>query len=80
MTTQVDVNKADLPELLIKVQQGETVALTRRGRPVAKLIPVKKRNKRISKVIEQMEEFQKNGPTLGPDLTLEQLIKEGRRR
>ena len=38
--------KTRLAELLDKVEAGETVTITRRGKPVAQLIPVRSEDKR----------------------------------
>jgi prevent-host-death family protein len=32
--------KSKLSELLVKAEQGEEIVITRRGRPVAKLVPI----------------------------------------
>ena len=74
--------KTHLPQLLDRVEGGETITITRHGKPVAKLIPASGETARpdVKKVIEEMKRFQKeHGPTLGPDLTIRELIEEGRR-
>ncbi len=38
--------KNRLSELVARVENGETVAITRRGKPVARLLPVKEAGKR----------------------------------
>ena len=73
---------ARFSELLARAEAGEEIVIKRHGVPVAKLVPVtpvmsveERRQKRL--------EFQAwrrlHGPTLGPDLTIRQLIEEGRR-
>jgi prevent-host-death family protein len=74
--------KTHLPQLLDRVEGGETITITRHGKPVAKLIPaaVDRPKPDVRKVIEEMKRFQaEHGPTLGPDLTIRNLIEEGRR-
>jgi prevent-host-death family protein len=73
--------KVQLPQLLERVRRGERFVITKHGRPVAQLVPVDAANEPdLKEVIRQMQEWQeKEGPTLGPDLTLRQLREEGRR-
>jgi prevent-host-death family protein len=55
--------KARLSELLDKVEKGETVVITRRGRPVARLVPEEgRRQKEIDDAIASMKaRGQRNG-------------------
>lgn len=55
--------------------------ITNRGKPVARLLPAESVEKQdVDEVIRQMEEWQqREGPTLGPGLTIRELIEEGRR-
>lgn len=70
--------KTHLPRLLSQVEQGETITITKRGKPVAKLVPVEDEIKAdVRSVIEQMREFRK-GRTLG-GLSIREMIDEGRR-
>lgn len=69
--------KTHLPRLLDEVERGETITITRHGRPVARLVPVSGRRRSVQETIEAIEEFRK-GHTLG-DLTIRELIEEGRR-
>ncbi len=74
--------KTHLPQLLDRVEGGETITITRHGRAVAKLIPASgdKAKPDVKRVIEEMKRFQtEQGPTLGDDLTVRDLIEEGRR-
>jgi prevent-host-death family protein len=71
--------KTHLPTLLKRVAHGEEILITRRGRAIAMLVPPKADNPRdVRRVLQQMRELRK-GVTLGPDLTIWQLIEEGRR-
>ena len=74
--------KARFSELLARVEGGETISIRRHGRVVAKLVPVKpeKTLEERLKAWEEWKEYRrKHNITLGPDLTIKQLIEEGRR-
>jgi prevent-host-death family protein len=65
-------------QLLERVAQGETITITRRGVPVAMLVPPPSTKERdVRAAIEKLIEWRK-GYTLG-DLTIRELIEEGRR-
>ncbi len=71
--------KTHLPRLLDEVAGGEEITITKHGVPVAVLVPPpEKRRKSTSEVIEELREFRK-GVRLGDDLTIRDLIEEGRR-
>ena len=74
--------KARFSELLARVEGGETITIRRHGKPVAQLVPVKAE----MTVEEKRQAWEKwkayrreHNITLGPDLTVKQLIEEGRR-
>ncbi|HXH23567.1 MAG TPA: type II toxin-antitoxin system prevent-host-death family antitoxin [Dehalococcoidia bacterium] len=69
--------KTQLPRLLDDVERGETITITRHGRPVARLVPIRGRRRSVREVIEALEAF-RQGHTLG-DITIRELIEEGRR-
>jgi len=70
--------KTHLNELLRRVSAGETIRITRRGIPVAKLVPAGDEEQRdLAKTVREIREIRK-GITLG-GLTLKELINEGRR-
>jgi prevent-host-death family protein len=73
--------KTHLPALLERVAKGERITITRHGRPIAQLVPVELEPKSdVKVVVEAMRAFRdKNGPVLGDDLTIRDLIEEGRR-
>jgi prevent-host-death family protein len=80
MTTVGDLDaRARLPQLLERVQAGETVVITRDGRPVAHLVPAPATapNTGTAERIEQWMEARK-GVLLG-GLRVRDLIEEGRR-
>jgi len=69
--------KTHLNELLQKVSKGETIRITRRGIPVAKLVPADEGERRdLKEVVCEIREIRK-GATLG-GLTIRELIDEGR--
>jgi prevent-host-death family protein len=71
--------KTHLPRLLRRVAHGEEILITRRGRVIAMLVPPRRdKEPDVAAVLQQMRELRK-GVTLGRDLTIRQLIEEGRR-
>jgi prevent-host-death family protein len=73
--------KTYLPALLERVAKGERITITRHGKPVAQLVPVESEAKPdVRAVLEAMRALRdQNGPVLGDDLTIRDLIEEGRR-
>jgi prevent-host-death family protein len=74
--------KARFSELLARVESGETITIRRHGRAVAKLVPVPSQ-KSVEEKLKAWEEWEAyreaHNITLGPDITIKQLIEEGRR-
>ncbi len=69
--------KTKLPELLRKVQQGQSFTITNHGKPVADIIPSRSINhQRTLKTIDEILEIE--GKIVSDDL-LKQSIDEGRR-
>jgi prevent-host-death family protein len=68
--------KTHLPALLAKVERGETVTITRHGRPIAKLVPVDA----VRPIVDIFKELDslRGGVTTG-ESTVRDLIEEGRR-
>ncbi len=70
--------KTHLSELLARVSKGESIRITRRGIPVAKLVPAEEgEQKDLNKIVREIGEISK-GASLG-GLTIRELINEGRR-
>jgi prevent-host-death family protein len=70
--------KTRLAELLRMVESGERVMITRHGRPVALLTsPSGVPDKTAMEAVEELEGFGE-GRSLGPSLTIRDLIEEGR--
>ena len=71
--------KTHLPRLLSQVEKGETITITRRGKPIARIIPAVAETRSVAAVVEEMLAYRdQNGPVLGTDLTVRELIEEGR--
>ena len=71
--------KNKLAALLDAVEHGEEFTITRRGKPVAKLVSAHAApdRKRASAAADRIKALRR-GVTLGGDLTLKELIDEGR--
>jgi prevent-host-death family protein len=70
--------KTHLPELLDRVEKGERIVITRRGVPVAELIPVEPTRGRDSgAVVDEILAFQRGRGLQGDRIA--DLIREGRR-
>jgi prevent-host-death family protein len=74
--------KTKLAELLDKVEAGESVTITRRGKAVAQLVAIKSDDER-SRMRALVEEIKRTrvgrGKPAGPGTTIHELIKAGRR-
>ncbi len=73
--------KTHLPRLLSPVEKGESITITKRGKPIAKLVPTDADEKvDVQQVIEEMLNYRdQHGPVLGDDLIVRKMIEEGRR-
>lgn len=74
--------KARFSELIGRAEAGEEITIRRHGAPVAKLVPVAPKlsvEERRRRRLEFQEWRRLHGPILGPDLTIRELIDEGRR-
>lgn len=75
--------KARFSELLARAEAGETITINRHGRAVAKIVPAGKPELTPDERVKSWQEWvtyrRKHNITLGPDLTIKQLIDEGRR-
>jgi prevent-host-death family protein len=71
--------KNTLGSLLDRVEKGEEIVITRRGKPVARLAPVRSALdiEKARETVEQIKEMRK-GRSLG-GLKIKELIDEGRR-
>lgn len=72
--------KTHFSELLDKVERGETVTITRRGAAIARLVPVGRSKEDAATAIEEWRNYRRErNLTLGEDVTIRELIEEGRR-
>lgn len=70
--------KTRLNELLRRVSDGETIRITRRGVPIAKLVPLENKGKEdVVKAVRELREIRKKLSLGG--LSMRKLIDEGRR-
>ena len=70
--------KTHLPRLLDEVASGATITITKRGVPVAILVPPAARRMTPDEVVEGFRKLREQVKPLG-DLTIRDLIEEGRR-
>lgn len=75
-TVNVSDARTHFGELLRKVSRGETIRITRRGVPVAHLVPAEPA-KDLKKIVQEIREIAKGVSLNG--LTIRELIDEGRR-
>jgi prevent-host-death family protein len=74
--------KTKLSELLDKVEAGETVTITRHGKPVAQLVPAQPDHdpEKMRALVEEIKRTRVGrGKPAGPGTTIPELIKAGRR-
>jgi prevent-host-death family protein len=74
--------KTKLSELLDKVEAGETVTITRHGKPVAQLVPVQPDHDpdAMRALVEEIKRTRVGrGKAAGPGTTIPELIKAGRK-
>ena len=70
--------RTHLNQLLKRVAKGETIRITLRGTPIAKLVPAGESvRKDLKRTVRELREIRK-GANLG-DLRIRNLIDEGRR-
>ena len=71
--------KTHLSELLDLAAMGERFTITKRGKPVAMLVPLEEESRMtVEEAMAVMSEI-RSRVTLGDDLTVRDLIEEGRR-
>lgn len=77
---KVDVfeGKTHFSALIQQASQGETILVIKDGRPVAKIVPVDAVDEQ-GEAESAMDRIRANRVSLGPDLTIRELIDEGRR-
>ena len=71
--------KTRLPELLRRVEAGERITITRRGKDVAVLAPVPEgRERTVDEAVDALLAFRREH-ALGEGLSVRDLVEEGRR-
>lgn len=72
--------KTHLSELLDRVEAGERITITRHGKPVARLVPLPGAPDRtVDEAVDGLLAVRADH-SLGPDLTVKELIQAGRKR
>ncbi len=72
--------KTRLPELLARVERGESIVITRRGAPVALLTqPPRPVTRDVRCVVEDMLAYRDRQKRTTGKLTIRDMIEEGRR-
>lgn len=73
--------KTHFSQLLLQVEQGETIMITKHGERVAMLVPIEKTEPQIDVVLEAMKTIRslRKGVKLGKDLTIKGMREEGRK-
>lgn len=69
--------KVHLADLLTEAERGETIVVTRRGKAVAKLVPLRSEHMSVEAVAKEFEKMRRS--TRPIEGGLRQLIEEGRR-
>ncbi len=70
--------RTHLARLLDQVAQGEEITITKRGKPVARLVPIEARTEEsIQRTITEIENFTIRRPFTNAEIVT--LIKEGRK-
>lgn len=71
--------KTHLPALLKRVEAGESITITRHGHPIARIVPVTPAESLgPAGAVDALLAF-REGRTLGPGLTVRDLVEAGRR-
>jgi prevent-host-death family protein len=71
--------KTHLPELLDHVERGETVVITRRGRPAARLVPFHAGTPDPDEAVADLQAFAKRYRNRLRGVRIRDLINNGRR-
>lgn len=68
-----------LPQLLRRVEAGERFVITRHGRPLAELVPLRSRDSgKVQSAIDALKEFQRTHSLCGTPVR--QMVEEARKR
>jgi prevent-host-death family protein len=69
--------KTHLPRLLEQVENGEVITITKHGREVAQLVPIRRRRTDIAGVVAELRRARAS--VLPGDMTVKEMIEDGRR-
>jgi prevent-host-death family protein len=65
---QASAAKTHLPQLLDEVERGETIVITRHGRPIARIVPeLDRRREEVAAAMREIEAFRRAGPRLSTE-------------
>jgi len=70
--------KTHLSKLLEEVQNGSEITITKRGKPIARLVPYREEKKKMSKR-EILESFDKIRESVKGEVNIKSYIAEGRK-
>ena len=70
--------KQKLSELVDRARRGERIAITKRGKPAAALVPMQEVEVDLKEVFASMERIRKRAKPLPRGVTIKDLIEEGR--
>ena len=80
---QASEAKTHLPRLLDEVERGETIVITRHGRPIARIVPeISRRQAEIARVVDDLRALRQGIAARGETLSWDELKTfrdEGRR-
>jgi prevent-host-death family protein len=71
--------KTHLSRLLVEVEEGNVITITRRGKPVAQLVPVKDEEKEVCRK-DLLRGFDAIRSRIKESVNTQELIDEGRKR
>jgi prevent-host-death family protein len=72
---QSSAAKTHLPQLLDEVERGATIVITRRGRPIARLVPDDEgRQARVAEAIDEMKKLAKERAERFGPVTVEEIL------
>jgi len=70
--------RTHLPRLLNEVAQGRSFLITKRGIPIARLVPMEQERPQSKRdAVEALKDYQRTAPSLG-GLSIREMIEEGR--
>lgn len=72
--------KTQLPKLIARVQKGERITITKHGKPVAELGPVRHHDpEAVQQALRRLREFREKLAARGIRVNVKELIEQGRR-